>query len=166
MPLARIKLIWKFSETPITEEVQLHMAAKVAKIEEKQESLEKQVLISGSLTARDGSQINYWPIEVSQFSISIITDFSPSQVLDALLTGPQGSIELLQTKALSNYRSSGYFYIQFRARRKLLSIEEACKLLLVSKVTIHKWKKRKLIRSYRIGRRIYFKKGEIIQALQ
>ncbi|MCX6124852.1 MAG: hypothetical protein NTV34_08905 [Proteobacteria bacterium] len=100
------------------------MAAKVEKIEERPEALERQVLISGSLTARDGSQINYWPIEVSQFSISIITDFSPIQVLEALLTSPQGSIELLQIKALSNYRSSGYFYIQFRARRKLLALKK------------------------------------------
>lgn len=48
---------------------------------------------------------------------------------------------------------------------KLLSIEEACALLHVSKVTIHKWKKRKLIQSYRIGRKIYFKKQELMNSL-
>lgn len=48
---------------------------------------------------------------------------------------------------------------------ELLSIEQACALLLVSKVTIHKWKKKKLIRSYRIGRRVYFKKHELIGSL-
>ncbi|MBL0182503.1 MAG: helix-turn-helix domain-containing protein [Chitinophagaceae bacterium] len=48
---------------------------------------------------------------------------------------------------------------------ELLRIEEACALLCVSKVTIHKWKKRKLILSYRIGRRIYFKKSELIGSL-
>ena len=48
---------------------------------------------------------------------------------------------------------------------ELLNVEEACKFLRVSKVTIHKWKKKKLITSYRIGRRIYFKKYELIKSL-
>jgi len=49
---------------------------------------------------------------------------------------------------------------------ELLNVEETCKFLRVSKVTIHKWKKRKLIVSYRIGRRIYFKKHELINSLR
>jgi excisionase family DNA binding protein len=48
---------------------------------------------------------------------------------------------------------------------ELLNVEEVCKFLRVSKVTIHKWKKKKLIVSYRIGRRIYFKKHELIKAM-
>lgn len=48
---------------------------------------------------------------------------------------------------------------------ELLNVEEACEFLCVSKVTIHKWKKKKLIVSYRIGRRIYFKKHELIKSL-
>lgn len=48
---------------------------------------------------------------------------------------------------------------------ELLSIEEVCTMLHVSKVTIHKWKKRKLIFSYRIGRKIYFKRQEVISCL-
>lgn len=48
---------------------------------------------------------------------------------------------------------------------ELLNIEEAGKLLHVSKVTIHKWKKNKRIESYRIGRKIYFKKQELLDAL-
>jgi len=51
------------------------------------------------------------------------------------------------------------------AEGKLLNIEEACALLHVSKVTIHKWKKQKLIFSHRIGRKIYFKKEELLQSL-
>ena len=50
-------------------------------------------------------------------------------------------------------------------KEELLSIEEACALLRVSKVTIHKWKKRRLILSYRIGRKIYFKKQELLNSL-
>ena len=48
---------------------------------------------------------------------------------------------------------------------QLLKIEEACELLKVSKVTIHKWKKQNKIQSYRIGRKIYFKRGEIINSM-
>jgi len=47
---------------------------------------------------------------------------------------------------------------------ELLNVEEACELLHVSKVTIHKWKKKRLIRSYRIGRKIFFKKNELIES--
>ena len=49
---------------------------------------------------------------------------------------------------------------------ELLSTEETCKFLKVSKVTIHKWKKQKRIVSYRIGRRIFFKKEELIKAMR
>jgi len=49
---------------------------------------------------------------------------------------------------------------------ELLNVEEACTYLRVSKVTIHKWKKKRLIVSYRIGRRIYFKKHEMLKALR
>ena len=48
---------------------------------------------------------------------------------------------------------------------ELLNIEEAGALLHVSKVTIHKWKKKNLIQAYRIGRKIYFKRQELIEAI-
>lgn len=49
---------------------------------------------------------------------------------------------------------------------ELMTIEEACQFLHVSKVTIHKWKKRKLIFSHRIGRKIYFKRHELLAAME
>ena len=49
---------------------------------------------------------------------------------------------------------------------ELLNVEETCKLLRISKVTLHKWKKRKLIQAYRIGRKIFFKKKELFDALK
>jgi len=48
---------------------------------------------------------------------------------------------------------------------ELLNINEVCELLHVSKVTIHKWKKKKLIKSYRIGRKIYFKRDEVLNSV-
>ena len=47
---------------------------------------------------------------------------------------------------------------------ELLNVEETCALLHISKVTLHKWKKKKIIRCYRIGRKIFFKKHELINA--
>jgi len=48
----------------------------------------------------------------------------------------------------------------------LMSIEEVKTFLHVSKPTIHAWKKKKLIRSYRIGRRIFFKKHELLDCMK
>ena len=50
-------------------------------------------------------------------------------------------------------------------QEQLMTLSEACDFLHVSKVTIHKWKKLKKIQSYRIGRKIYFKRQELINAL-
>ena len=52
------------------------------------------------------------------------------------------------------------------AEEKLISIKEVAKIFNVSKVTLHKWKKKGLIPFYRVSSRIYFKKSELIEALQ
>lgn len=49
---------------------------------------------------------------------------------------------------------------------QLIKISEACRLLGVSSVTIHTWKKGGLIPFYRISNKIYFKKNELIQSLK
>ena len=49
---------------------------------------------------------------------------------------------------------------------KLLNIQEACQLLKVSKVTIHKWKKNQTLPFHRMGRKIYFKRSELINSLK
>ena len=48
----------------------------------------------------------------------------------------------------------------------LIKIDEVCRILNVSKVTVFAWKKRGLLPFYRISNKIYFKKDEIIQALK
>jgi len=47
----------------------------------------------------------------------------------------------------------------------LLKIEDICSLFNVSKVTIHDWKRKGILPFYRISRKIYFKKNEVIDAL-
>lgn len=48
----------------------------------------------------------------------------------------------------------------------LIKLSEACRLLGVSSVTIHTWKKTGLIPFYRISNKIYFKKNELINSLK
>jgi len=48
----------------------------------------------------------------------------------------------------------------------LLSIEDIQKVFKVSKVTIHKWKKKGLLPFYKMNRKVYFKKSEVINAMQ
>lgn len=47
----------------------------------------------------------------------------------------------------------------------LMNLQETADFLQVSKVTIHKWKKEKLIKSYRIGRKLYFKRNELSESM-
>ncbi len=49
---------------------------------------------------------------------------------------------------------------------QLIKLNEACRLLGVSSVTIHNWKRSGLIPFYRISNKIYFKKNELIQSLK
>lgn len=45
----------------------------------------------------------------------------------------------------------------------LLTVEEVAEYLEVSKVTIHTWKREGKLPFYRMGRRVYFKKSEILR---
>ncbi|MFC2103372.1 helix-turn-helix domain-containing protein [Bacteroidota bacterium] len=49
---------------------------------------------------------------------------------------------------------------------ELIKVSDASKLLGVSKVTIHAWKRDGLIPFYRISNKIYFKKNELIDSLK
>ena len=49
---------------------------------------------------------------------------------------------------------------------QLLSIEDVQEIFNVSKVTIHKWKKQGLIPYYKLNRKVYFKRSEVINSLQ
>lgn len=48
----------------------------------------------------------------------------------------------------------------------LVKIEDVCKALKLSKVTIHKWKKQGLLPFHRISNRIFFKMTEVIESLK
>jgi hypothetical protein len=47
----------------------------------------------------------------------------------------------------------------------LLSIEDLQQIFNISKVTVHKWKKKGLIPYYKMNRKVYFKKSEVINSM-
>lgn len=47
----------------------------------------------------------------------------------------------------------------------LIKIDDVCEMLQISKVTIHKWKKKGLIPFHRISNRIFFKRSEVLASL-
>ncbi len=55
---------------------------------------------------------------------------------------------------------------QLKPNSDLLTMTEVLELLKVSKVTIHNWKKKGIIRSHKIGRKLFFKKDEILEAIK
>lgn len=48
---------------------------------------------------------------------------------------------------------------------ELLTIKDLERLFNVSKVTIHKWKKRGLLPFYKMNRKVYFKRSEVIESM-
>lgn len=52
------------------------------------------------------------------------------------------------------------------APEPLIQIDEVCQIFNISKPTVHEWKRSGKIPFYRVGRRIYFKRSEIMYALQ
>lgn len=53
-----------------------------------------------------------------------------------------------------------------RRNEALLNIKQAAELLGVTAQTAWEWQKRHLLPSYRIGKRIFFRRGEVLMALQ
>ena len=48
----------------------------------------------------------------------------------------------------------------------LMTVEETCEFIHCTKPTLHKYKKDGLIKSRRLGRRIYFLKDEILECME
>jgi excisionase family DNA binding protein len=69
-------------------------------------------------------------------------------------------------KALEEYQVNKPAIEQNQIKDDLIRLSEAARLLKVSKVTIHAWKRKGLIPFYRISNKIYFKKSEILAALR
>ncbi len=50
-------------------------------------------------------------------------------------------------------------------KEEILMMDDVLRIFRVSKVTIHKWKKKGLLPYYKMGRKLYFKRSEVIGLL-
>lgn len=82
-------------------------------------------LISGSLSTKDERLVNYWPVEMSRFSLSLLTDVSPEQLHTVLLKSQNGAIELVQQNAREDDVQRELHLIRFKARNHVANVEEA-----------------------------------------
>lgn len=51
------------------------------------------------------------------------------------------------------------------APKRYLSADEVCQRFAVTKPTIHEWRKRKILKSYKLGSRVYYRLDEIENAM-
>ncbi len=51
------------------------------------------------------------------------------------------------------------------APKRYLSADEVCERFGVTKPTIHEWRKRKILKSYKLGSRVYYRLDEIENAM-
>ena len=51
------------------------------------------------------------------------------------------------------------------APKRYLSADEVCNRFAVTKPTIHEWRKRKILKSYKLGSRVYYRLDEIENAM-
>ena len=49
--------------------------------------------------------------------------------------------------------------------KRYLSADEVCARFTVTKPTIHEWRKRKILKSYKLGSRVYYRLDEIENAM-
>ncbi|MDB4443255.1 helix-turn-helix domain-containing protein [Saprospiraceae bacterium] len=65
-------------------------------------------------------------------------------------------------KSCIRENSEGTIRSKEEQESSLLTVKQAAEFLQVSKVSIHTWKKNKGLKYYRVGRRIRFKKQDLI----
>ena len=56
-------------------------------------------------------------------------------------------------------------FITDTAPKRFLSADEVCTRFGVTKPTIHEWRKRKILKSYKLGARVYYRLDEIESAM-
>ena len=55
--------------------------------------------------------------------------------------------------------------IQDNEPKRYYSAEEVCKRFAITKPTLHEWRKRKIVKSYKLGARVYYRFDEIENAM-
>ena len=56
-------------------------------------------------------------------------------------------------------------FLTDNATKRYLSADEVCQRFGVTKPTLHSWKKRNILKSYKLGSRVYYRLDEIENAM-
>lgn len=56
-------------------------------------------------------------------------------------------------------------FLTDNAPKRYLSADEVCKMFGITKPTVHEWKKRKILQSYKLGARVYYRLDQIENAM-
>lgn len=81
------------------------------------------------------------------------------------LSVPQENINQIAEKVEKQLFDRLSKFLSDTAPKKYLSADEVCELFSVTKPTIHEWRKRKILRSYKLGARVYYRLDEIEAAM-
>ena len=85
---------------------------------------------------------------------TIITSLNVEELVELI---KQGVLDALTTQSNQEVKKP--------SSDDLINIEDIQKIFNVSKVTVHKWKQKGLIPFYKMNRKVYFKKSEVINAM-
>lgn len=86
-----------------------------------------------------------------------------------LLVNAQDFKSEISSEIISEIKSffSGFANtLQTNDSDKLLTREETAKMLSISLVTLYHWTNKNILQAYRIGKKIRYKKSEVLEALQ
>jgi excisionase family DNA binding protein len=88
-------------------------------------------------------------------SLITIQGIPMNDFIDALASKLNSRLEETIKKILSEEQTE-----------KLLSSSEVCSLLKISKPTLNAWSRDGRLTQYRIGKRVYYKYGEVLSSMQ
>ncbi len=84
----------------------------------------------------------------------------------SLIILDEAGLEAIVQRVLQSKQSEPLLKQEESKAKKLLTVDETCEFLSISRVTLHVWKKNGRLPYYRIGHRVYFKEVDIISALR
>lgn len=78
---------------------------------------------------------------------------------------PQENIQQIATTVKTELLSELTKLLSDIAPKRYLSADEVCERFGVTKPTIHDWRKRGILKSYKLGSRVYYRLDEIEDAM-
>ena len=84
----------------------------------------------------------------------------------SLIIIEEAELENLFRRVLKEYNAADQTKQGTNPSKALLTVNETCELLSITRVTLHAWKRAGRLPYHRIGHRVYFKEEEIMAAMR